>query len=273
MDATGTEDATDSVDAGTDSEKIDVVSAAEMTDQIPVVESDVVDIDEAHAVRDADQVPEIDDELDDDLDADEYDDADAYDEDVDDEDAEYEDAEYEDEDAEYEDADVEEAPSPREMRGRGGYGPDRVAEREAMQYRERQRMVIAFAVVTLGAIVSAFFFQPWGIAFACGMVAAFVTYLSLLRRTVREEQARHAQRAARRRRQQEEDARLASKQAEPTYVEPPARLRRPGGAIVLEIDDEDPAFDHLPTYDFAYAAGYDDEYEDRDRAAYGRAAV
>ncbi|ALG83896.1 gephyrin-like molybdotransferase receptor GlpR [Gordonia phthalatica] len=240
-----------------ETEKVDVVSAAEMTDQISVVEDDVVDIDEAQAARDTDQIPAVEDERDDEeLDDDASDDFDeVLDEDADDEDA------------------AEPEPSPRELRGRGGYGPDRVAEREAMQYRERQRMVIGLGVVTIGAIVSAFFFQPWGIAFACGMVAAFGTYLWLLRRAVREEQARHAVRAARRRRQQAEDARLESRQAEPTYVEPPARLRRPGGAIILEIDDEDPAFDHLPTYDFADAMGYRDEYDDQDRVAYGRAAV
>lgn len=245
---------------------VDVVSAVELTDQIPVVQDDVVDLDEAQAARAADQLPETD-ELDDE----------DFEEDAEYEDAEYEDAEYDDyegdeEAAEYEDDPAEE-PTPRELRGRGGYGPNRVAEREAMQYRERQRMVIAFGVLTIAAIVSAFFFQPWGIAFACGMVAAFATYLTLLRRAVRHEHMRQAQRAARRRRQEQEEARLRSRQAEPTYVEPPARLRRPGGAIVLEIDDEDPAFDHLPTYDFAYHAEYQDDDENQDVAVYRRAAV
>jgi len=273
-------------------EEIDILSAAELTDQIPIVETDaVVDLDEAQAAH-TDEAPlsgPEDAELEDDL-----------------EDAELEDAEYEDEDAEYEDAefdDVEDlddtddladaeadddyvaadAPPPRELRGRGGYGPERLAEREAMQYRERQRVVVGFAVLTIAAIASAFFFQPWGIVAAVVMVAACATYLVLLRRAVREEHIRQAQRAARRNRQRAEDERLQTRQAEPTYVEPPARLRRPGGAIVLELDDEDPAFDHLPTYDFAYQAGNineygvneygDDEYEDNDGVPYRHAAV
>ena len=273
-------------------EEIDIVSAAELTDQIPIVETDaVVDLDEAQAAH-TDEAPlsgPEDAEYEDDL-----------------EDAELEDAEYEDEDAEYEDAefdDVEDlddaddltdeeadddyiaadAPPPRELRGRGGYGPERLAEREAMQYRERQRVVVGFAVLTIAAIASAFFFQPWGIVAAVVMVAACATYLVLLRRAVREEHIRQAQRAARRNRQRAEDERLQTRQAEPTYVEPPARLRRPGGAIVLELDDEDPAFDHLPTYDFAYQAGNineygvneygDDEYEDNDGVPYRHAAV
>ncbi|MBM7367344.1 divisome protein SepX/GlpR [Gordonia hydrophobica] len=243
---------------------VDVVSAAELTDQIPVVPDDVVDLDQAQAARDADQI--VDDEYTEDDSDVEYAD-DEY------EDDEYEDEEYEDESASVADDEVEDAPTPRELRGRGGYGPDRLVERETMQYRERQRMVVGFSVVTLGAIISAFFFQPWGIAFACGMVAAFGTYLAMLRRTVRAENVRRAQRAARRRRQEQEDARLESRQAEPTYVEPPARLRRPGGAILLEFDDEDPAFDHLPTYDFADRAGYDEQYDGERTETYGRAAV
>ncbi|MGB3602212.1 gephyrin-like molybdotransferase receptor GlpR [Gordonia sp. (in: high G+C Gram-positive bacteria)] len=265
--------------------EVDVVSAAELTDQIPTVAARIVDLDAAQAQASGDDV-----DLEDNVAADgpaegdlvadddaEYDDLEDFDgEDAEYEDAEYEDTEYEDGDeygeVDYEDeyeesaesADVDEedteAPPARELRGRGGYGPERLAEREQLQYRERQRMVLGLAVLTLLAVVSAFIIQPWGIIAAVVMVAASAMYLFFLRKTVQAEHLRQAQRAARRRRQQAEDNRLLSLQSEPTYVEPPARLRKPGGAIVLEIDDEDPAFDHLPTFDFAYA-GRSDAHE------------
>ncbi|WP_245569734.1 gephyrin-like molybdotransferase receptor GlpR [Gordonia shandongensis] len=251
-------------------------SAVEVTDQLDVVPEHVVDLDEAQAAHAA-EAPLADAVADDaDFDA-EYDEADGdLDEDADYEDAEYEDTEF-DEDTGFDEVDEVESepsfvPTPRERRGRGGYGPERGAEREQIRYRERRRVVAGFTIATLAAIVSAFFVQPWGIVAAVVMVAAFAAYLTFLRRTVREEQFRHAQRVARRRRQQEEDERLERRRAEQTYVDPPQRLRRPGGAVVLEIDDGDPAFDHLDTYDFAYYAdrvddGFDDEYRDYRRAA------
>lgn len=234
------------VDIDVEIDEIDVVSAAELTDQIPVVTDAVVDLDEAQAHADLEDV-----EPKDELDDAEYDEEDEYDEEAD----------YEDEDDVEETEEVAtDAPVSRELRGRGGYGPDRLAEREQMQYRERQRMILALAVLTLGAIIGAFFIQPWGILAAVAMVGISAMYLFFLRKTVRQEHIRQAQRAARRRRQQAEDERLETVRSEPTYVEPPARLRKPGGAIVLEIDDEDPAFDHLPTFDFAYASRNDDEF-------------
>ncbi|MGB3699411.1 MAG: gephyrin-like molybdotransferase receptor GlpR [Gordonia sp. (in: high G+C Gram-positive bacteria)] len=268
------DDAVESIADDAD-ESADAVSAVEMTDQIPLVADDVVDLDRAQAARvadtdvyrvEADDFDDIDEwiEVDEAYDADEAHDADEV---V---------ATDESDDTETEDLMIDDdAPAPREVRGRGGYGPERVAEREQMQYRERQRIVLVLAAVTLASIVAAFVLRPWGAVAAVTMVVVFGAYLFLLRRTVREEQMRQAQRAARRRRQQREDARLESLRAEPTYVEPPARLRRPGGAIVLEIDDEDPAFDHLPTYDFAYADRYDDEdyYDGYDDVDHRRTAV
>ena len=68
--------------------------------------------------------------------------------------------------------------------------------------------------------------------------------------------------AARLRRHAAEDERLRREQERDLAVRPempasPVR-RRPGGMVVLELDDEDPSFDHLPTYDFAmFAQGAD----------------
>ncbi|GAA3971287.1 divisome protein SepX/GlpR [Gordonia caeni] len=155
------------------------------------------------------------------------------------------------------------APKARELRGRA-FTPDAIAERDARRYRERQRMVAGLTVATLLAVVSCFYWQPYGFLATAVMVVLSGLYLFFLRRTAIAEQQHRAQRAARLRRHAVEDDRLRREQEEAVPVRPgaPAR-RRPGGMIVLELDDEDPAFDHLPTYDFGYAAGaepVDSEY-------------
>ncbi|HCS59081.1 MAG TPA: hypothetical protein DIW80_19590 [Gordonia polyisoprenivorans] len=79
----------------------------------------------------------------------------------------------------------------------------------------------------------------------------FVGYLFYLRRTVKAEQQIRAQRIARARRAAKADAERERREMQtPEFAAapPPPRLRRPGGAVVLEIDDEDPVFDHLPPF-------------------------
>lgn len=154
----------------------------------------------------------------------------------------------------------------REMRGRGGHNAGFVAERERLQYRERQRTVLTLVALTLLAVVSAFFFQPWGIVAAVVMAVATAFYLRFLRREVQRENERKAERAARARRAREYEERVQAEQESPGFVPVPDRLRRPGRGVVLEVDDEDPDFDHLPAYEFAAAfdapqAG-DDEADD-----------
>jgi hypothetical protein len=77
-----------------------------------------------------------------------------------------------------------------------------------------------------------------------------ILYLGYLRRQTRiEEQVR------RRRAQRMARSRLGVESTQdPEFDVVPSRLRRPG-AVVLEIDDEDPIFEHL---DYApFAADYD----------------
>ena len=87
---------------------------------------------------------------------------------------------------------------------------------------------------------------------ATGVTAMMlVGYLFYLRRATRTEQkirAQRAARAARTRRQEAERRRREAETPEFASAPPPPRLRRPGGAVVLEIDDEDPVFEHLPPY-------------------------
>lgn len=259
--------------------RADAESPLEVTDVFDVVDVDVVDLDEAQAARVDPLVGEDDTDLDD-----EYEDEDGEFEesggfDILDDDDEYDaDSEYDD-GAYDEETDVVEPeeestpkPKPRELRGRGGFAPGHVQAREEAAYRERRRILAALSLVTLVSIVTAFFVQPLGYVAVGVVVAVFAAYLFFLRRTVRIEQQRHAQRRARQRRREVEEARVRREQAEPLYVAPPARLRRPGGAIVLEIDDEDPAFDHLPTYDFSGAYRYEDTDLDADLGDH-RAAV
>ncbi|MDR2281053.1 MAG: hypothetical protein LBE07_09400 [Gordonia sp. (in: high G+C Gram-positive bacteria)] len=221
-------------------------SPLEVTDVFEPVDVDVVDIDQAQAARAEVVTPHDED--------DDLDDSDAAFDILDDEDDLDESAEVDEKDTN--------TPMPREMRGTGGYGPGRAQDYDEASYRERRRVLATLTVLTLAAIVSAFFVQPLGYIAAGVMVAVFALYLVFLRRAVRADQLRHAQRMSRQRRRQAEDERVERVHAEPGYVAPPARLRRPGGAIVLEIDDGDPAFEHLPTYDFAFREEYGADYDD-----------
>ena len=85
----------------------------------------------------------------------------------------------------------------------------------------------------------------------CGAVGAVtLLYLAYLRR-----QTRIEERLRRRRAQRMARARLGVENTDDREFDVvPARLRRPG-SVVLEIDDEDPIFEHL---DYApFARGFD----------------
>ncbi|MGV0853568.1 divisome protein SepX/GlpR [Mycolicibacterium phlei] len=118
-----------------------------------------------------------------------------------------------------------------------------VAERK---YRFRKRVLTVMMVLLVATAVAAFTLTStmW---WACGSVgAAMVLYLAYLRRQTRiEEQLRRrrAQRLAR--------SRLGVENTDDRQFDVvPARLRRPG-SVVLEIDDEDPIFEHLDYAPFA----------------------
>ncbi|TWS26516.1 hypothetical protein FK268_04625 [Tsukamurella sputi] len=144
---------------------------------------------------------------------------------------EYADAEYSAEDGEAE---------PR--RRRGGYDPENDARLTEARFRFRQRVTLVLgvlAVVALGAGLMNVPFAWYGLG---AVVLALVVYLTYLRRTVRIESEIRRRRMARLERARRERAREAE-----VRDGVPAHLRR-GGCIVMEIDDEDPAFDHLPRY-------------------------
>jgi len=108
----------------------------------------------------------------------------------------------------------------------------------ARKYAFRKRVLMVMAVVLVGSATAAFVVSPaawWLCAPATGVT---LLYLAYLRRQTRIEER------VRRRRVQ----RMMRVQPGADYYgrdyDVPSRLRRPG-AVVLEVDDEDPIFEHL----------------------------
>jgi hypothetical protein len=126
----------------------------------------------------------------------------------------------------------------------------------ARKYRFRARTIAVLSVLMLASAVAAYTWSSamWWTAATFGAIT--LLYLAYLRRQTRiEEQLRRrrAQRLAR--------SRLGVENtSDPEFDVTPSRLRRPGAAV-LEIDDEDPAFEHLEYvpfsrhYDLPHAAG------------------
>ncbi|WP_454791797.1 divisome protein SepX/GlpR [Mycolicibacterium lutetiense] len=130
------------------------------------------------------------------------------------------------------------------------------AEVSARKFRFRKRVLAVLAVAMLFSAGAAFLVTPsaWWVCGGAGTLT--VLYLAYLRRQTRiEEQLRRrrAQRLAR--------SRLGVESTDDHKLDVvPARLRRPG-AVVLDIDDEDPIFEHLAytsmtrEYDLPRASG------------------
>ncbi|MCG7593034.1 divisome protein SepX/GlpR [Mycobacterium sp. C3-094] len=116
----------------------------------------------------------------------------------------------------------------------------------ARKYRFRARTLAVMAVLILASAVAAL---TWSASmwWACATIASItLLYLAYLRRQTRiEEQLR------RRRAQRISRSRLGVENtSDQEFDVVPSRLRRPGAAV-LEIDDEDPEFEHLEYVAFA----------------------
>jgi hypothetical protein len=147
---------------------------------------------------------------------------------------------------------------PRPYRpGRGGFDPEAAAVIARAKYAFRQRVVLAMIV---GAILTGVFA---GIVFPMlwwphGMIdITLVGYLAYLRRQVRIELEIRERRQARMRVAQRSHAHPppSAEQIDepverraPAPAAPPPRITHPG-AVVVDIDDEDPAFDELDNPD------------------------
>ena len=116
----------------------------------------------------------------------------------------------------------------------------------ARKYRFRARTLTVLAVLLLATAVAAYTWSSdmW---WACGSVGVVaLLYLAYLRR-----QTRIEERVRRRRAQRIARSRLGVENtADQEFDVVPSRLRRPGAAV-LEIDDEDPEFEHLDYVPFA----------------------
>ncbi|TQF74338.1 hypothetical protein FK531_05080 [Rhodococcus spelaei] len=131
-----------------------------------------------------------------------------------------------------------------QRRGRGGFDPEADAIAQAARYSFRQRAVLGLVLVSIMSAALAVVISP-AMWWACvAGVVALVGYMAYLRRQVQIEQEIRRRRMARLSRsrlgvesREDEELRLI-----------PSRLRRPG-AVVLEVDDGDPSFDHLDYYD------------------------
>ncbi len=122
----------------------------------------------------------------------------------------------------------------------------RAATIDARKYKFRKRMLTAMTLAIVVAGVAAVTLSPvaW---WACGSLGALtLLYLAYLRR-----QTRIEERLRRRRAQRIARSRLGVENTDDREFDVvPSRLRRPGSAV-LEIDDEDPIFEHLDYAPFA----------------------
>ncbi|BBY34516.1 hypothetical protein BST33_10640 [Mycolicibacter minnesotensis] len=117
---------------------------------------------------------------------------------------------------------------------------DTAAVVSARKYEFRKRVLMSLAVVLVLSTLTAFTVAPSAWWICAGAAGATVLYLGYLRRQTRIEQQVRARRARRTERPRTQRPSAHSDAFEVV----PSRLRRPGVAV-LEIDDEDPEFEHL----------------------------
>ncbi len=116
----------------------------------------------------------------------------------------------------------------------------------ARKYKFRKRMLTVMAVLVIASVATAYTLAPvmWWASAAISAMTLF--YLAYLRR-----QTRIEERLRRRRAQRIARSRLGVENTDDREFDVvPSRLRRPG-SVVLEIDDEDPIFEHLDYAPFA----------------------
>jgi hypothetical protein len=142
--------------------------------------------------------------------------------------------------ADDEDTGFRESAMPASARRRRRFDTKTAAAVTARKYAFRKKVLMMMAVILVGSATAAFEMTrtAWWV---CGVATAItLLYLGYLRR-----QTRIEEKVRRRRTQRMARARLGVENArDRDYDVVPSRLRRPG-AVVLEIDDEDPIFEHL----------------------------
>jgi hypothetical protein len=131
------------------------------------------------------------------------------------------------------------------------YDADKAAAVVARKYAARKRVLMIMALALVLSAATAFLLTSAAWWFFGSVSAVTVLYLGYLRR-----QTRIEERVQRRRMQRMARSQLGVENTyDREYDVVPSRLRRPG-AVVLEIDDEDPIFEHLEYAPYA-ARDYD----------------
>lgn len=128
----------------------------------------------------------------------------------------------------------------RSRRGRGGYEPEREDRYAETRHIRRRRSVVGLAALAVVLAGLAGWLGGWLVWAAVAAAVLLVAYLASLRRTVvmeRELRERRIRMMKRRR--------LGVRTTADAELGVPERLLRPG-AIVVELDDEDPDFADLP---------------------------
>jgi hypothetical protein len=139
------------------------------------------------------------------------------------------------------------------------YDANTAAAVSARKYAFRRRVLMVMAVTLVGSAATAFRLTSAAWWFCGSTAVVTVLYLGYLRR-----QTRIEERVQRRRMQRMARSRLGVENAyDREFDVVPSRLRRPG-AVVLDIDDEDPIFEHLDYAPYARDYGW---HRDLPRAA------
>ncbi|MGQ0840717.1 divisome protein SepX/GlpR [Actinokineospora sp.] len=133
--------------------------------------------------------------------------------------------------------------------GRGGFDPDAAARAARAKYTFRQRVVLLMILAAVATAVTAAIAVP-AVWWAHGAIdIGLVGYLTYLRRQVRIEEEIRQRRLARMSTARRSHARpvehpYAEEEVPTARVTAPPRVAHPG-AVVVDIDDEDPWFDEL----------------------------
>lgn len=127
-------------------------------------------------------------------------------------------------------------------RGRGGWDPQQDARNRASRYQRRQRTFAGLLIACVVTLVAAAMFGGWVWVLPAISIGLTAWFLVALRQLVKKERALRQRRMRQLRR-----ARLGVDTGHVEQVAPAAGRRR-AGAIVVDMDDESPDFDHLPRY-------------------------
>ncbi|MDN8625977.1 divisome protein SepX/GlpR [Corynebacterium ureicelerivorans] len=127
-------------------------------------------------------------------------------------------------------------------RGRGGYDPERERKTAATRFQRRQRTLLGLTIACVITFVIAFVAGGWTWVLPAVAVGLTAWFMIALRKVVLKERALKERRLRQLRR-----ARMGVATAE---AHPRDRHQR-AGSVVLDLDDESPDFDTLPSARFA----------------------